>query len=116
MRGWNGPTLPSGTFAADDTEFNIFNTDRKLSALEDASKKLGIFPEKKALIYFSSGVGKTGVENQSQIKATTNAAVTSSSSTPSNRPAPRAVGRRPLPRSCHELSRNSRQSMPKARM
>ena len=65
----------SGGFTADDTEFNIFNTDRKLSALEDASKKLGAFPEKKALIYFSSGVGKTGVENQSQIKATTNAAV-----------------------------------------
>ncbi|MGH9558069.1 MAG: VWA domain-containing protein, partial [Bryobacteraceae bacterium] len=65
----------SGSFAADDTEFNIFNTDRKLSALEDASRKLGIFPEKKALIYFSSGVNKTGVENQSQIKATTNAAV-----------------------------------------
>ncbi len=65
----------SGSFAADDTEFNIFNTDRKLSALEDASKKLGAFPEKKALIYFTSGVGKTGVENQSQIKATTNAAI-----------------------------------------
>ncbi|MGA3190076.1 MAG: VWA domain-containing protein [Bryobacteraceae bacterium] len=65
----------SGSFTADDTEFNIFNTDRKLSALEDASKKLGAFPEKKALIYFSSGVGKTGVENQSQIKATTNAAI-----------------------------------------
>ena len=65
----------SGGFTADDTEFNIFNTDRKLSALEDASKKLGAFPEKKALIYFSSGVGKTGVENQSQIKATTNAAI-----------------------------------------
>jgi VWFA-related protein len=65
----------SGSFTADDTEFNIFNTDRKLSALEDASRKLGAFPEKKALIYFSSGVGKTGVENQSQIKATTNAAV-----------------------------------------
>lgn len=65
----------SGSFAADDTEFNIFNTDRKLSALEDAARMLGAFPEKKALIYFSSGVGKTGVENQSQIKATTNAAV-----------------------------------------
>ncbi len=64
----------AAAFAADDTEFNIFNTDRKLSALEDAAKKLGAFPEKKALIYFSSGVGKTGVENQSQIKATTNAA------------------------------------------
>ena len=65
----------SGSFSADDTEFNIFNTDRKLTALEDAARKLSIFPEKKALVYFSSGIGKTGVENQSQIKATVNAAV-----------------------------------------
>ncbi len=64
----------SGSFTADETEFNIFNTDRKLAALEDAARKLGTFPEKKALIYFSSGINKTGVENQSQIKATTNAA------------------------------------------
>ena len=65
----------SGTFAADDTEFNIFNTDRKLSALEDAAKKLAAFPEKKALVYFSSGVSRTGVENESQLKATVNAAI-----------------------------------------
>ncbi len=65
----------SGSFTADETEFNIFNTDRKLSALEDAARKLSLFPEKKALVYFSSGIGKTGVENQSQIKATVNAAV-----------------------------------------
>jgi len=58
-----------------DAEFNIFNTDRKLTALEDAARKLAIYPEKKALIYFSSGVEKTGIENQSQIKATVNAAV-----------------------------------------
>lgn len=64
----------SGSFTADETEFNIFNTDRKLAAIEDASKKLSIFPEKKALIYFNSGINKTGVENQSQLKATTNAA------------------------------------------
>jgi len=60
---------------AGDTEFNIFNTDRKLTALEDAARKLAIYPEKKALIYFSSGVEKTGIENQSQLKATVNAAV-----------------------------------------
>ncbi len=65
----------SGGFVADETEFNIFNTDRKLSALEDAARKLSLFPEKKALVYFSSGISKTGVENQSQIKATVNAAV-----------------------------------------
>ncbi len=68
-------TDDSGEFTADDTEFNIFNTDRKLSALEDATRKLAPFPQKKALVYFSSGIGKTGVDNQSQIRATVNAAV-----------------------------------------
>lgn len=62
-------------FSADETEFNIFNTDRKLSALESAAKMLASLPEKKALVYFSSGVGKTGVENQSQLRSTINAAV-----------------------------------------
>lgn len=64
-------------FVADQTEFNIFNTDRKLSALESAVKRLAPLPERKALVYFSSGVGKTGVENQSQLRATVNAAVRS---------------------------------------
>jgi len=65
----------SGTFTADDTEFNIFNTDRKLTALEDATKKLAAYPEKKALIYFASGLTLTGLENQSQLRATVNSAV-----------------------------------------
>ena len=57
-------------FVADETEFNIFNTDRKLQAIEDAAKKLAALPEKKALIYFSSGIQKTGVENHAQLDAT----------------------------------------------
>ena len=68
-------TEDDSAFTADETEFNVFNTDRKLSALESAAKMLGSLPEKKALVYFSSGVGKTGLENQSQLRATTNAAV-----------------------------------------
>lgn len=63
------------SFQADETEFNIFNTDRKLSALEDAARMLSTLPEKKALVYFSSGISKTGTENQSQLRATVNAAV-----------------------------------------
>ncbi len=65
----------SGMFTADETEFNIFNTDRKLSALEEAARKLSVFPEKKALVYFSSGISKTGVDNQAQLRSTVNAAV-----------------------------------------
>ena len=62
-------------FTADETEFNIFNTDRKLSALESAAQMLSSLPEKKALVYFSSGVSKTGLENESQLRSTINAAV-----------------------------------------
>ncbi len=62
-------------FTADDTEFNIFNTDRKLAALESAARMLGSLSEKKALIYFASGVSKTGVDNEAQLRATINSAV-----------------------------------------
>jgi VWFA-related protein len=65
----------SGTFTPDDTEFNIFNTDRKLAALQQAAQTLSQYPEKKALVYIASGVPKTGVDNQSQLEATVNAAV-----------------------------------------
>jgi VWFA-related protein len=62
-------------FVADETEFNIFNTDQKLAAIEQASRMLAALPEKKALIYFSSGVSKTGIDNQAQLEASINAAV-----------------------------------------
>jgi VWFA-related protein len=67
----------TGGFTQDDTEFNIFNTDRQLAAIEDAVKMLAAFPEKKAMIYFSSGIPKNGIDNQSQLRAATNAAVRS---------------------------------------
>jgi VWFA-related protein len=62
-------------FVADETEFNIFNTDQKLAAIEKAAKMLSSFPEKKALVYFSAGVSKTGVDNQAQLEASINAAM-----------------------------------------
>lgn len=62
-------------FTADESEFNVFNTDQKLSALETAARMLSTLPEKKALVYFSSGVSQTGMENQSQLRATINAAI-----------------------------------------
>ena len=62
-------------YTADDTEFNIFNTDRKLAALESAARMLGSLSEKKALVYFASGVSKTGMDNEAQLRATVNAAI-----------------------------------------
>ena len=64
-------------YTEDDTEFNIFNTDRKLAALGSAVKMLGSLPEKKALVYFASGMTRTGVDNQAQLRATINAAIRS---------------------------------------
>jgi VWFA-related protein len=57
-------------FVPDTVQFNIFNTDRRLSALETLAKMYREFPERKSLIYFSSGVTTTGVENNAQIRST----------------------------------------------
>lgn len=62
-------------FQQDDTEFSIFNTDRQLSALETAVRMLGSLNEKKALVYFASGMTRNGVDNQAQLQATINAAI-----------------------------------------
>jgi len=64
-------------FTADDTEYNIFNTDRRLEALRSVSEKLAHVQQKKSLIYFSSGMDRTGIENQSELRAAVNAAVRS---------------------------------------
>jgi len=64
-------------YTQDDSEFNIFNTDRKLAALKSAVKMLGGLPEKKALVYFASGMQLNGIDNQAQLRATVNAAIRS---------------------------------------
>ena len=62
-------------FGEDDSEFNLFNTNRQLSALQTAVQMLGKLNEKKVLIYFSSGLQLSGIDNQAQFQATTNAAI-----------------------------------------
>ena len=63
----------SNPFTADETQFNIFNTDRKLSAIESVGKLFAGIPEKKFLVHFSSGIETTGTENQSQLRSTVDA-------------------------------------------
>jgi len=65
----------AGSFTVDDTEYNIFNTDRRLQALKAVADQVANVPQKKSLIYFSSGMQRTGIENQSELRAATNAAV-----------------------------------------
>jgi len=62
-------------FGQDDSEFNVFNTDRQLSALETAAKMLGQLNEKKSLIYFASGLRLNGIDNHAQLHATVDSAI-----------------------------------------
>ena len=62
-------------FGQDDSEFNIFTTDRQLSALQTAAESLAKLNEKKSLIYFASGLNLNGLDNQAQLHATEQAAI-----------------------------------------
>ncbi len=64
-------------FTQDDSEFNIFNTDRQLAALETAVRMLASLNEQKALVYFASGMTRNGLDNDAQLRATINAAIRS---------------------------------------
>ncbi len=64
-------------FGQDNGEFNLFNTDRQLAALQTAAKMLGRLSEKKVLIYFASGLQLHGVDNQAQLHATVDDAIRS---------------------------------------
>ena len=75
--GTEGTADTGQPFTVDDTEYNIFNTDRRLEALRSIAASLAKVDQKKSLIYFSSGMDRTGIENQSQLRAAINAAVRS---------------------------------------
>ena len=62
-------------FGQDDSEFNVFNNDRQLSALQTAAQMLASMNEKKSLIYFASGLRLHGIDNQAQLHATVDAAI-----------------------------------------
>lgn len=62
-------------FGQDDAEFNVFNTDRQLSALQTTTQMLGNLNEKKALVYFAGGLHLNGVDNQAQLRATIDSAI-----------------------------------------
>ena len=89
MQGIEGQGMEEGTtgsaegqpdqgqaYTEDDTEYNIFNTDRRLQAIASLAKALQDIDQKKSVLYFSSGMDRdTGNENQSQLRAAINVAV-----------------------------------------
>lgn len=70
-----GASDTGAAFGQDNSEFNIFNTDRQLAALQTAAKMLGQLSEKKELIYFASGLRLNGLDNQAQLHATVDDAI-----------------------------------------
>lgn len=62
-------------FGQDDSEFNIFNTDRQLAALQTVAHMLARVNEKKSLIYFAGGMRLNGIDNQAQLHATVDEAI-----------------------------------------
>jgi VWFA-related protein len=72
-----GAADTGAAFGQDDSEFNTFNNDRQLSALQTAAHLLGQLSEKKSLIYFASGLRLNGLDNQAQLHATIDEAIRS---------------------------------------
>src|SRR5262249_40000397 len=68
-------TDPVGAFGQDSGEFNLFNTDRQLAALQTAVNMLRSLNQQKSLVYFASGLRLNGSDNQAQLRATVNAAI-----------------------------------------
>jgi len=78
----NGPTGDAdgieesgNAYTPDETEYNQFNTDRKLQALQSIAQVLSHFNQRKSVIYFSSGMTQTGIENQVALRAAVNSAI-----------------------------------------
>jgi VWFA-related protein len=72
-----GTADTGNSFVADDSEYNQFNTDRKLQAIQSVAKSLSKIDVKKSIIFFSNGVSRSGIENQVQLRAATNTAAQS---------------------------------------
>ncbi len=66
-----GAAETGGSFTPDDTDYNVFNTDRKLMALESLMQTLGGIQQKKSIVYFSNGISRSGIENQAALRSAT---------------------------------------------
>lgn len=64
----------------DDSELNLFNNDKRLRALQVLAEALAAVQQKKSIIYFSSGMSRSGSDNQIELRATVNAAVRANAS------------------------------------
>jgi VWFA-related protein len=70
-------TATSDATAVDQSaqELDTFNNDVRLRALKTLAEALKPIQQKKAIIYFSSGMQRSGTDNQVELRAAVNAAV-----------------------------------------
>jgi VWFA-related protein len=61
--------------AAESDELEMFNNDVRLRALRVLAEALTPIEQKKAILYFSSGMQRSGQDNQVELRAAVNAAV-----------------------------------------
>ncbi len=72
------PTDDTNTdFTPDDSEFTLFNTDRRLQALQSLTEAMSGIEQKKSLIYFCSGMTQTGMDNSVALRTVVDRAVRS---------------------------------------
>lgn len=64
----------SDAYTPDETEFDVFNTDQKLAAIEGIVDVLSGIPGRKLLVEFTGGITQTGEENRTALRAATDAA------------------------------------------
>ena len=71
----DGTADDGSTFAADDSEFNIANADRSLESLQSVCDMLSGIQQKKSLMYFTSGIQRSGVDNEITLRSAVNSCV-----------------------------------------
>lgn len=62
-------------FTPDESDYNVFNTDRKIEALGSLADAMARIQQKKSIVYFSNGVSKSGMDNESELRSAINRAV-----------------------------------------
>jgi len=61
--------------AAASTEYDLFNNDARLRAIRTLAEALAPIEQKKAILYFSSGMARSGSDNQVELRTAISAAV-----------------------------------------
>jgi VWFA-related protein len=71
----DGTADNGASFTPDETELNIFGIDRRLEALRAIVDALSGIEQRKSIVYFSSGMSQSGLDNRVQLRTVIDRAV-----------------------------------------